>query len=301
MCVSASLTCLHLEHVCQHYKCEWFGQHWQAAFDVESRTCGCKAEISGLSIYVPALAERCFVAGVHPEICIMASFAAVVDMELPLKNTFIHFDTSDSDESPVIRRCEKTCPDLIQRLPSLGCTASVYMEPAFGEATESDSSESDYSFGPRHSERRRHELTDTVVLPGSKVSFAAADEVELPLKNTFIHFDTSDSDTESPAIRRSEKTCPDLVESGVFRTKSSLRRMKAASKLALHVQGHCRPCAYFAFKGDGCRMGEDCEFCHLCDRTETRRWKRARAKCLKVLGIEDDAFIRLHRYTSESE
>eukprot|EP00929_Paragymnodinium_shiwhaense_P012920 TRINITY_DN1207_c0_g1_i1.p1 TRINITY_DN1207_c0_g1~~TRINITY_DN1207_c0_g1_i1.p1 ORF type:complete len:133 (-),score=28.70 TRINITY_DN1207_c0_g1_i1:323-721(-) len=130
------------------------------------------------------------------------------------------------------------------------------------------------------------------------VSFGAVVHIELQLKNTFIHFDSSDSDV-SPVISRSEKTCPDLVESNVFRTKSALRQQEAESKFELHVRGDCRPCAYYAFKKDGCRLGNDCEFCHLCDRAETRRWKRARAKCLKAMGVEDDGFIRLHRFSNE--
>eukprot|EP00929_Paragymnodinium_shiwhaense_P010478 TRINITY_DN11517_c0_g1_i1.p2 TRINITY_DN11517_c0_g1~~TRINITY_DN11517_c0_g1_i1.p2 ORF type:complete len:131 (-),score=31.02 TRINITY_DN11517_c0_g1_i1:310-702(-) len=129
------------------------------------------------------------------------------------------------------------------------------------------------------------------------VSFGGA--AEIAIKNTFIHFEEAVEFGEQPSLRRSEKTCPDLVESKLFRTKSRLRREEAESKFELHARGDCRPCAYYAFKGDGCRMGEDCEFCHLCDRAETRRWKRARAKCLKVLGVEDDEFIRQHRFSNE--
>merc|ERR1711971_254632 len=78
---------------------------------------------------------------------------------------------------------------------------------------------------------------------------------ELPLKNTF-------------------------VQKSLFRTKSAEKREEKQMKLDLHKLGECRPCAYYAFKKDGCRLGDDCEFCHLCDRAEIRRWKRARAKAI---------------------
>jgi len=32
----------------------------------------------------------------------------------------------------------------------------------------------------------------------------------------------------------------------------------------LHERGECNPCAYFHYKEDGCRQGEDCIFCHFC-------------------------------------
>eukprot|EP00929_Paragymnodinium_shiwhaense_P031074 TRINITY_DN1749_c0_g1_i2.p2 TRINITY_DN1749_c0_g1~~TRINITY_DN1749_c0_g1_i2.p2 ORF type:complete len:134 (-),score=36.72 TRINITY_DN1749_c0_g1_i2:422-823(-) len=128
------------------------------------------------------------------------------------------------------------------------------------------------------------------------VTFGEPMKIELPLKNTFIHFDGSEEDEEeSPTVQRSEKTCPDILQESLFRTKSLLKREEAERKIEMHLSGECRPCAYFAFKRDGCRMGEDCEFCHLCDRAETRRWKRARAKCLKTNGTEDEDFIRIAR------
>eukprot|EP00929_Paragymnodinium_shiwhaense_P083025 TRINITY_DN4406_c1_g1_i1.p1 TRINITY_DN4406_c1_g1~~TRINITY_DN4406_c1_g1_i1.p1 ORF type:complete len:133 (-),score=27.28 TRINITY_DN4406_c1_g1_i1:109-507(-) len=99
--------------------------------------------------------------------------------------------------------------------------------------------------------------------------------MELPQKNTFIHFDdTTDSDAELPP--RSEATCPDLLLRRAFRTKTSIAKQQQR-KMALHLSGECRPCAYFAFKTDGCRLGDDCQYCHLCTRRDIRKWKRAYA------------------------
>jgi len=48
-----------------------------------------------------------------------------------------------------------------------------------------------------------------------------------------------------------------------------------------HLLRECRPCAYFYFKADGCRKGHDCEFCHLCDKSEAKRRKKARVKLFR--------------------
>lgn len=117
-------------------------------------------------------------------------------------------------------------------------------------------------------------------------AFDAHRQEELPMKNTFIHFDTSDDDDEDdqPVIRP-QKTCPANILETLFRTNSCVLREKKEKEADLHSRGECRPCAYFAFKKDGCRMGDDCEFCHLCDRSQVRRWTRARAKVRQAEGV----------------
>jgi hypothetical protein len=47
-------------------------------------------------------------------------------------------------------------------------------------------------------------------------------------------------------------------------------------KKLMHLRGECQPCAYFAFRADGCR-NDDCEFCHFCTKTQARAKKKARA------------------------
>eukprot|EP00929_Paragymnodinium_shiwhaense_P047562 TRINITY_DN2411_c0_g1_i1.p1 TRINITY_DN2411_c0_g1~~TRINITY_DN2411_c0_g1_i1.p1 ORF type:complete len:136 (-),score=37.65 TRINITY_DN2411_c0_g1_i1:765-1172(-) len=121
-------------------------------------------------------------------------------------------------------------------------------------------------------------------------------KIELPSKNTFVHFD--DSDEEVPL--RTESTCPAIVQLNIFRTMSYEFRdeQKKLEQIELHQRGECRPCAYFAFKKDGCRMGDECEYCHLCDRSDIRRWKRIRAKALRAEGVnvlESEMTTRLAR------
>eukprot|EP00929_Paragymnodinium_shiwhaense_P083020 TRINITY_DN4406_c0_g1_i1.p1 TRINITY_DN4406_c0_g1~~TRINITY_DN4406_c0_g1_i1.p1 ORF type:complete len:127 (+),score=30.56 TRINITY_DN4406_c0_g1_i1:81-461(+) len=98
----------------------------------------------------------------------------------------------------------------------------------------------------------------------------------LPQKNTFIHFDDVDSELELERPSRRQATCPDLVQRRTFRTKTFLAR-RQQGKLAMHAAGECRPCAYFALKSDGCRLGDDCSYCHLCTRRDIRKWKKAYA------------------------
>lgn len=52
-------------------------------------------------------------------------------------------------------------------------------------------------------------------------------------------------------------------------------------QLLLHEQGQCKPCAYFWYKKDGCRKDSDCQFCHLCEKGESKKRKKERVKLLK--------------------
>jgi len=46
-----------------------------------------------------------------------------------------------------------------------------------------------------------------------------------------------------------------------------------------HQSGCCKPCAFF-WK-DGCKNGQDCQYCHLCPPGELKRRKKARAMMLR--------------------
>jgi len=48
-----------------------------------------------------------------------------------------------------------------------------------------------------------------------------------------------------------------------------------------HRLGTCTPCNFHAFKKDGCRLGDMCEFCHLCTAPEAK----ARKKIMKQEAI----------------
>jgi len=62
-------------------------------------------------------------------------------------------------------------------------------------------------------------------------------------------------------------------------------------KELLHRTGDCTPCAYFAFRADGCRMGDDCEFCHLCTKSQAKSKKKQKAQRLKAEMDADSTVV----------
>jgi len=48
-----------------------------------------------------------------------------------------------------------------------------------------------------------------------------------------------------------------------------------------HQNGECQPCAFYAFKSFACSKGDDCEFCHLCTKSQAKMRKRAKAKVIQ--------------------
>merc|ERR1712232_1546924 len=48
-----------------------------------------------------------------------------------------------------------------------------------------------------------------------------------------------------------------------------------------HINGDCRPCAFYLIKDDGCRLGSQCKFCHLCPPGALKKKKKEKVKALK--------------------
>lgn len=116
-------------------------------------------------------------------------------------------------------------------------------------------------------------LQEELFLGGGKV------DAEKPVKNTFIHYDIRNMGSMGslPIILPKWATSPPVIAENDFHTK--FPSMEEA-----HVRGECKPCAYHVYKPDGCRAGDDCQFCHLCTRGELKRRKRERTKELKSGG-----------------
>jgi len=49
---------------------------------------------------------------------------------------------------------------------------------------------------------------------------------------------------------------------------------KRARDLLVHTSGICKPCRFFQLKEGGCRLGDLCAFCHLCDREQAKADRR---------------------------
>jgi hypothetical protein len=98
---------------------------------------------------------------------------------------------------------------------------------------------------------------------------AASDN--MPVKHTFIHFDDLRSrgmlKARSSANRHS--SAPAAMTRAVF-------RLKYPAMEESHIRGDCKPCAYFLYKTDGCRHGDQCNFCHLCTEGERKRRRKAK-------------------------
>eukprot|EP00930_Biecheleria_cincta_P045715 TRINITY_DN314_c0_g5_i1.p1 TRINITY_DN314_c0_g5~~TRINITY_DN314_c0_g5_i1.p1 ORF type:complete len:247 (+),score=30.78 TRINITY_DN314_c0_g5_i1:264-1004(+) len=41
-----------------------------------------------------------------------------------------------------------------------------------------------------------------------------------------------------------------------------------------HEERTCKPCMYFTIKEDGCHLGDNCTFCHICTQDDTKDMKR---------------------------
>ncbi|CAE8613242.1 unnamed protein product [Polarella glacialis] len=46
-------------------------------------------------------------------------------------------------------------------------------------------------------------------------------------------------------------------------------------KMQTHQRGQCRPCSFQSVKADNCRLGDDCQFCHLCTYEDFMQKKNA--------------------------
>jgi len=67
---------------------------------------------------------------------------------------------------------------------------------------------------------------------------------------------------------------------------SQLTNEEQAAKVEAHEQRRCTPCAYFAYKADGCRLAENCEYCHLCERGELQRRRKERKQAMRELKLQ---------------
>lgn len=130
--------------------------------------------------------------------------------------------------------------------------------------------------------------------------------VERPVKHTFIHYDTcslGDSDdkasqysegstTASERTLNKSATAPSLMMKNlVFNIKSTNNEIKSQSDglsrmKFLHEQKQCTPCSYFHHKEDGCRLGENCQFCHFCPAGPVKKGKKERSRMRLVMLYE---------------
>lgn len=98
-----------------------------------------------------------------------------------------------------------------------------------------------------------------------------------PMANFAMDSDVSLADTPAVTMIESTPTEAEHINDG----------------LQAHALGQCIPCAYFWYKKDGCRKGEECEFCHLCNKGEIKKRKKHRIQQLKAVGAYIPGFSKI--------
>lgn len=109
-------------------------------------------------------------------------------------------------------------------------------------------------------------------------------ENNFQVKNTFIHVQVPWSSSVSNVAQPARASAPAIVQERSFHTI----QVDQAEIERAHNEGRCKPCAYFYYKQDGCRMGSQCQFCHLCTRGEIRRRKKERTRALRQTATGSD-------------
>jgi len=151
------------------------------------------------------------------------------------------------------------------------------------EANGSDGGENQDGWSPYQSDEESRNVPSRV---GSEDGYASPCSSEtLPVKATFIHFDMSSyrGDDETPqSLCRSASSPSILLESPFVVTEVT----EQFSVRDAHELGTCKPCAYFALKEDGCRWGDDCEYCHICPAGELKKRRKAKAKAERLADLK---------------
>ena len=153
--------------------------------------------------------------------------------------------------------------------------AKQFQRSASSQTTASSRRETSIDSGSEATElTETHEIT--IREPFTQES-SETYSVPINMKNGFVHYFQDDFDLMDCRLRRST-SCSAILP---FPEDSAKQREIDRVALLLHESGKCNPCAYFKFKGDGCRNILSCQFCHLCSREEIKQKKRRHAKQMK--------------------
>lgn len=97
---------------------------------------------------------------------------------------------------------------------------------------------------------------------------------------------------EAPASQESAEDYDSTQEQELAKEHAPDEPQCLMDKLLAHRLGKCRPCSYYYLKADGCRMGDACEFCHLCTAEEVKVKRKTTKKEMRAQKRKDDAVSR---------
>jgi len=109
---------------------------------------------------------------------------------------------------------------------------------------------------------------------------------EVPVKRTFIHYDVPNFSVTKSMLEdggpQRWSSAPGVLLDGDFKLKEPAPPVSVLTMEEAHTRGVCRPCAYFLYKVDGCRGGNECEFCHLCPQGEHTKRKKEKTRAMRA-------------------
>mmetsp|Transcript_128122 Transcript_128122/g.304171 ORF Transcript_128122/g.304171 Transcript_128122/m.304171 type:complete len:192 (-) Transcript_128122:151-726(-) len=80
--------------------------------------------------------------------------------------------------------------------------------------------------------------------------------------------DASESVTSNDSEGGDDKS---TAQGTVTSDEATLSHRDLGNIVELHRLGRCLPCLFHTRKGDGCRLGVDCTYCHLCTPAEAKK------------------------------
>jgi hypothetical protein len=187
------------------------------------------------------------------------------DAGVPVKNTFVHYD------------------DLNQEQPEISKSISNMLD-------KRDESSMGYVQKFLDTLDEKCQMGEQESLPPSDSTVALDACANLPVKNTFVHYDQME---EQPTIGKSISNMVDKRDQAsktyIDDFSQLVGNLKEVSEVdaelpsigsAGHGNGTCKPCAW-AWKSKGCSNGKQCTFCHICDAGEIKRRRRNKTMQLR--------------------
>jgi len=182
-------------------------------------------------------------AGVH---CSSTNLFLMDDFNVVVRNTFIDVDVDDDlDDKPVF--------DKVKSEPAWLTVPSISMLSEDETHVEDDVQSSVWSFSRR----------------STRASLCHEDEGAVAAESV------QGTHTHSTA----QETAHTVVSHSSIVPEAD-RQPEYSDGAALHEIGHCKPCAWF-WRPQGCSNGSECRHCHMCERGELKKVKKANVQLSK--------------------